>query len=405
MIAFSYCGQLDDISGVSSWLQDLLRELRDHGHEVSLNLHHFGSDPSAGELFQAASAMGVEVSAITYPITRRAVVDTLEFLNRTTPGVFLPQSLPGPHFAAAIAAKAGVPWIFTIHSDDPAYWALADSCGPARGKGVWVAVSDAIAKQALAQYPEADVRIIPYGVEVPKEPVMWNSDSFGVVFSGRLVEEQKRVSQVMEVLIKACAMSPRIRATFIGDGDSRKSLEDRVKTEGLAERIRFLGRIPKSEVQKELAASHAIILMSDYEGLPVALLEAMACGLVPVVKNIRSGVPQLVKHGETGLLAEDVGEAASALVELSGNRHAWIRMSGAARNLISQEYSRHGSLSQWRKLIAEQAVCSSPSYPLRVPSHPALPPYDKRLGRLDQRRDKTWIERFAKRLKRKLCGR
>jgi glycosyltransferase involved in cell wall biosynthesis len=405
MIAFSYNGQINDISGVTSWLQDLLKDLRDRDREISLNLHHFGPVPSAGELYRTASSMGVRVSGIPYPLTGDAVRDTLEFLNRTTPRVFLPQSLPGPHFAAEIASESGLPWVFTIHSDDPEYWALANSCGPVRGKGVWVAVSESIADQARAQYPEADVRVIPYGVNVPDKAVDWSTDTFDVVFSGRFVEEQKRVSQVLDVLIKACTLAPRIRATFIGDGPSRQSLNDRVAATGLGERIRFTGRLPKNEVLNELVGAHAVILMSDYEGLPVALLEAMACGLVPVVKNIRSGIPQLVKHGETGILVEDVNTATKALVDLSTDQARWTRMSDSARMLVSRNYSRENSHSRWRELIAELEERSSPRYPIPVPSRPVLPPFDKRLKLLDQRRNKTWIEKFAIRLKRRLCRR
>jgi hypothetical protein len=109
--------------------------------------------------------------------------------------------------------------------------------------------------------------------------------------------------------------------------------------------------------------------MSDFEGLPIALLEAMAAGVVPVVRRIPSGIPELVEDGRTGLLvSEDPHEAATALRRLAGDPALWRRCSSAARELVSTRYNADASYRQWRRLLEDldrqgTAAASSP-YPI-----------------------------------------
>jgi hypothetical protein len=126
--------------------------------------------------------------------------------------------------------------------------------------------------------------------------------------------------------------------------------------------------------------------MSDYEGLPVALLEAMACGVVPVVRNIRSGIPEIVHEGRTGLLLGDnIATGAEALVTLANSPDSWSRMSTAARDLVSRSYSQEICHKKWQELIHELQARSEARYPLPVPVFPSLPPLDPRLAAFDHR--------------------
>ena len=304
MLAFSHYSAANDIGGVTTWLDGLLSLLRAQGKDLSLNLHGFDSEFSGG-IGERALELGIPVNAFRRgPTTEDDVRRTLRFLDGCSPDVYLPQCLPAMHYAARIAERRGLPWIFTLHSDDPVYWALAEQTGPRAGRGLWVAVSHEIGSLARDRFPQADVRVIPYGVDIPPDHTAWKEQSFRVVYLGRLVEYQKRVSQVMDAMIRACLAEPRIECRVIGDGEERSNLESIVSTAGLAERISFAGRLEPAAVRRELADAHATVLMSDYEGLPVALLEAMTAGLVPVVRAIRSGIPELVVDGVTGCLCE-----------------------------------------------------------------------------------------------------
>lgn len=401
MRSFAYAGEINTISGVTSWLIRLLADLKNRNLDFDLHLHHLGKDASDASLYGDGIKAGWNVSSISIPPTTQAAVrDVMHHLNRVKPSVFIPHSLPSMHFAAHIAEQSGLPWIFTIHSDDPEYWALADACGPNRLSGAWVAVSEAIANEARIRYPAADVRFIPYGVRIPNVQSNWNSERFRIVYSGRMIERQKCISKVLNVFVAACEMCPKIEAVFIGDGAERSAIENRVADMRLQDRISFTGRLDADGVQKELLSSQAVLLMSDFEGLPLSLLEAMSCGVVPVVRNIRSGIPEIIHNGRTGFLVDDdVHSAARTLSDLASDMHLWKSISAQARDLTVSSYDEKKCFEQWVALIQEMEGKSSARYPLKVPLIPNLPRYDSRLAVFDQRTP-MFIRKIDKRMRR-----
>jgi glycosyltransferase involved in cell wall biosynthesis len=218
-------------------------------------------------------------------------------------------------------------------------------------------------------------------VSLPEGTAAFRRDPFRVVFSGRIWEHQKRAGLVIQTLIRACQSDGSISATMIGDGYARPDCERQVVEAGLTASITFTGPLRPAEVKARLLESQAILLMSDFEGLPIALLEAMAAGVVPVVRRIPSGIPELVTHERTGLLvSEDPGEAAQALVRLAGDADLWNRCSTAARELVAGHYSAESSYAHWRQLLdnldRQHGVVPLSPYPLDSR-------WISRLGRID----------------------
>jgi glycosyltransferase involved in cell wall biosynthesis len=365
-IAFAHYCSADDISGVTSWLIQLALYLKGEGCSVAIVLLDLCEPGDSSPLELALRQGGIEI--FKSPPTgslRQDVNATLAFLNTWRPDVFLPQCKPHHYIAAAIAGRCGLPWGLTLHSDDPDYWATASSLPPLRNGGKTICVSQHIQAQLAQHGGEAQAVVIPYGVSIPVTTTHYRTNPFQVVYSGRLWEHQKRASLVVESLIRACQQSEAITATLIGDGYSRPACEQQVRDAGLGDRISFSGRLPFAGVQKILLQSQAILLMSDFEGLPVALLEAMAAGVVPVVRSIPSGIPEVVRHGETGLLVgEDPDEAADALLNLAGNPALWQQCSTAARALVEERFSSERCHQQWLELlqsmVSQNAVATFP---------------------------------------------
>jgi glycosyltransferase involved in cell wall biosynthesis len=363
-VAFAHYGEPNDISGVTSWLVALARFLTDRGITVAVLLLDLSSEGTRSPLERELRTLGIEV--FRSPPTGRLrsdVAATLAFLNAWRPDVFLPQCKVPHYVAAAIAGRAGLPWAFTLHSDDPDYWMVSTSLDPQHHGGRSVCVSRHIHDQLQRRTGESDALVIPCGVDLPATPTRYRSRPFQVVYSGRLWEHQKRASLVVDSLIHACRQGQgAITATVIGDGYSREACEQRV----MEELIRFTGRLPGPDVQQILQNSQAILLMSDFEGLPVALLEAMAAGVVPVVRLIPSGIPEVVNHGHTGLLvSDDPRQAAVALLELAGDPVLWQRCSEASRALVKERFSSEQCHSQWLDLLQSLKLQSSPHYPIR----------------------------------------
>jgi glycosyltransferase involved in cell wall biosynthesis len=394
MIAFAHYSQRGDISGVTSWLSRLILKLHADGVPIVVLLHHFGTDPEESEFKQELCAAGVKVeSEIRAQFTTDRVHSTLDFLKRHQPLLFLPQASEAFFYAAAIAGDQGLPWVFAIHSDDPVYWAILDSAEPTRHNGTVVAVSDQIARSCMERDASCQIRLIPYGVNARCSQATMHSTPFRVVFCGRVIENQKRISLVLEAMAMACESSTSVECRILGDGPAFEESRSWIVERGLGGRIKLCGRLDAAGVAGELAEAHSILLMSDYEGLPVALLEAMALGVVPVARNIPSGIPEVVRHEVTGLLVdEQPASAAAAILRLATDNSLWQSCSENSAALVRERFGEEECHNRWLALIAELALQRPLSPPLRVPTrirlpkpHPALAYWDQRKIHFHQR--------------------
>jgi colanic acid/amylovoran biosynthesis glycosyltransferase len=136
-----------------------------------------------------------------------------------------------------------------------------------------------------------------------------------------------------------------IRLSIIGDGDERPALARQALSLGLQERISFLGNLPEDRVAAELEHSDLFVSPSligptgRMEGVPVVLMEALAAG-VPAIATRLSGVPELIRDGETGLLSEqgDVESLRAMLRLFLADRQAAASRARAGRQLVEQEF-------------------------------------------------------------------
>jgi len=369
-VAFAHYSQQNDISGVTTWLFGMARRLKEAHIDVAI--HFVNSDTELGPEPMALQQLrrdGIEISRVSPKSTlAEEAKQTLAFLNTWQPSIFLPQCLPAHFAAAAHAGQEGLPWAMTLHSDDPIYWESIHAFIRPESRNHIVCVSQYLRDKLIGTGRVQDALVIPCGVAIPAVRTSFNNSPFNVVFSGRIWERQKRASLVIQTLIKACQANPAIRATMIGEGYARPSCEELVKAEGLIHAITFTGALPPHQVRPHLAGSQAILLMSDFEGLPVALLEAMALGVVPVARRIPSGIPELVVDRQTGLLvSENPEDAAQALLQLSKDEHLWQSCSEGARTLVAHRYNEEDSYRKWLTLLETLAHDSNSSTPVRFP--------------------------------------
>jgi glycosyltransferase involved in cell wall biosynthesis len=133
-------------------------------------------------------------------------------------------------------------------------------------------------------------------------------EGFRAAFVGRLVAH-KQVDRIVEAIARA----PGWHLDVVGDGPERALLRSRAAALGVAERVTFHGGVPHERVARLLAAADALVLASDYEGLPHVVLEALAVG-TPVVAPVVGGVGDVVEDGVSGFLvsAPDAGALARA---------------------------------------------------------------------------------------------
>jgi hypothetical protein len=137
-----------------------------------------------------------------------------------------------------------------------------------------------------------------------------------------------------------------------GDGRARHELEHLLRTEGKGLPIFLKGNVDSEDIQEHLLNAHTITLLSDYEGLPIAFMEAMACGVVPICTNMPSGIPELVRHGVTGLIVPNRESGfVDAVRRLRFEPQLWSSLSRAARAHVETEYSIDVCARRWIDLM------------------------------------------------------
>lgn len=154
-----------------------------------------------------------------------------------------------------------------------------------------------------------------------------------VLHPARLLEQKAQRD-----VLRAAAAMPGVRFLFAGDGPDRAVLEAASRELGVADRVTFLGR--RRDVRDLMEACDVVVLPSRFEGLPVALLEAMAAGR-PVVATRIGGVEEVVTPDEDGILVEpgDAPALAGAIHRLLTDVEAARRIGAEAARTIRERFS------------------------------------------------------------------
>lgn len=139
-----------------------------------------------------------------------------------------------------------------------------------------------------------------------------------------------------------------------GDGELRSAIEQHCQLRGVADRVRITGWISGAEVRKEIEASRALVLSSFAEGLPVVLMEAMACAR-PVIATRVSGIPELVRDGQDGWVvapgnATELAQAMRRCLETEAPQLQAMGEGARARALERHDVDR--SAQQLRQIFA-----------------------------------------------------
>jgi glycosyltransferase involved in cell wall biosynthesis len=175
-----------------------------------------------------------------------------------------------------------------------------------------------------------------------------SSSDFVVIMVARLEDEAKAQSAALEALTRISNEPRRSVLVFVGDGSSRVTLEARARQLALYERVIFTGRL--ATVERLLNMADVAILPSRREGLPFALLEAMACGL-PVIASRVGGVPELVEDGVSGYLIDPahVDQLAERISILYGDEKLRQGLGLAARTTVQERFSLHSMVERTLK--------------------------------------------------------
>jgi len=265
----------------------------------------------------------------------------------------------GSWMALAAAGLLGIGFSFTLHGSDLLLRAdLLEA--KLRCCRFCVTVSDFNRKYLLDRYPRipaSKILVHRLGVDpaataetpgVDAVPLaLSNPHCFMMLSVGRL-----HAVKNYRFLIDACAIlrdEGRAFACYIaGEGPERSALERQIRVLRLQRHVYLLGQVPRNELPRFYRQADLVVLTSRSEGIPVALMEAMAHERVVLAPAI-TGIPELVQHGRTGFLYEagslpDFLGALSWLLDAKES-HADIRRAAAQR--VAESYDRQHNLRRF----------------------------------------------------------
>lgn len=258
--------------------------------------------------------------------------------------------LPLAGVAARLAALgAGVPVIYTEHNLQERYhpWTRRANLATWRLQRAAVAVSaevaDSIRRHASPRVP---VHLVRNGIEVPRcdpreaaaqRAALGIPETAPVVGTVAVFRFQKRLDLWLATARRIADRRPDVHFVLVGDGPLAAETADRAAELELGDRVHFPGL--QERVEPFLGLMDVYLMTSQFEGLPLALLEAMAAGRAVAVTAV-GGIPEVVDDGETGVLRPfgDTGGLADAAVGLLDDPDRRRALGRAARRRVEERF-------------------------------------------------------------------
>ena len=222
-------------------------------------------------------------------------------------------------------------------------------------KAIPVAISHIIEREMKELYPYLKTIERVYNpVEVKKFYTDRTkvSDGDTIFINVARLMKQKNHTLLINAFADALRVVNEIQLWLVGDGELRKKLENQVKQLGINEKVYFIGNV--SNVRDYLANSDVFIMSSDYEGLPLSVLEAMASGL-PIISTDVGGVADIVTNNGILVPSKDKKALTDAIIELTKNQEK-RRQFGEYSYENSKKYDSTEFIIQYEALYEKYCI-------------------------------------------------
>lgn len=274
-----------------------------------------------------------------------------------------------PTLVAMLAARlTGLPYSFTAHARD-LYQLRAAGLAARTDEATTVvtccqANADHIATMVHASR-RPPVRVIHHGVDLDRfrpAPAETGDRVPTLVSVGRLVEK-KGYADLLTALAQLASTGTPFRCRIYGDGPLREPLRDLGAALGLQDQVTWAGACSSEQVAAALGEADAFVLTpvhtadGDRDGIPNALVEAMACGL-PVVTTSAGGVTELVTDEVDGLVTVpgDVTAIAAAVGRVLADAALRARLGAAARRTVERDYDVDAAAGELERVFGARTT-------------------------------------------------
>ena len=354
-------------------MKRLLPYLRNNG--VETRIIFFAAHTKDLPTYQYFTALGYACKLIYWELfNEEKIIEILNDIKNFPPDIFIPNYFPAACYAAKWVKQSGIPTVCILHNDDDFHLELINvfaSENEENNVSAIVGVSKLLTEIIIRRHPKnVNVECLAYGAPVPQQQaVLQTNDTLKLVYIGRMMETQKRISDVTKAMCRVAKEIPGTECVLYGSGKDLQHVLDILNTEGKGLPVSYGGKLETADVQTHLLENHIFVLLSDYEGIPISLMEAMACGLVPVCSNIRSGMTELIIQNETGFLVNDRSDDfVDTIKKLKSDHDLWQKVSGSARKKIVEEYAEEVCNKRWLGFFKQLHANKKALQPVVIPT-------------------------------------
>jgi glycosyltransferase involved in cell wall biosynthesis len=324
------------ISGVNTIIERLIMALNERGFDAYLL---FTTNFSAKLEAELMPKVPYQFLSIKQHEPKSIWKKLQSHLEDQAPCVFFPNH---DYLASALspALSNDIGIVGVLHSDDTEHYEHGYRLGM-----YWnriVCVSKQIEEQMNQYNPvfEKKSSVIYSGVDIDEQlKLPEKNEKFSIIYTGRLVQYQKRILDFIKIIEKFDQKGIPFVFTFIGEGSEGWELRKGLKSYIEAGKVRMLGRQSIEVIFEELKKHHVFALFSDFEGLPISLIEAMGHYCVPLVTEIESGIQEILVQDENAKLSPigDVEKFVDTLVDLASDQEAWERLAINSFKTLSEK--------------------------------------------------------------------
>jgi glycosyltransferase involved in cell wall biosynthesis len=355
-----------EVGGAERVVTILAERLAARGHTIGLAAPRGALD---------ADMIGTPHVRMTLREDDRAVMGAMRSTLSLTSAIrgFDPDVVHAQNVKSAVTARAGAtlargrgrPAILaTFHGVLPAEYPRAAKLLRSADHVACVS-SDLLGRITAAGLPAAKASLIRNAIDLPPplsderraalDHELGLADAPTVAIVGRLVP-QKAHERFLTAASIVSQSVPEARFLIVGEGPRRESIERSIQTAGLEDRVHMTGR--RSDAREIIARAQVLVFSSEWEGLSIAALEALAAG-TPVVSTDVQGMRELLATGAGAIVPLDDGtELGRRIAALLSDQAEQAEMGRAGRELIEREFSLNGMVESYERLYESLARAS-----------------------------------------------
>jgi glycosyltransferase involved in cell wall biosynthesis len=361
------------LGGVSTWSAKMIRQIAGHDLPASLIRHTELEDAFIDKSLESLNSARVIRCPGVSPWWA-SIDDVFSYIpayNSALPGTIIPNYSFSTYAACALLSLTNshnMRIIGLAHCDEDIYYETLQRYESIIHIFVAVSTEIEVKLKNLMPHRESDIFMRSCPVDSPTQlsrSYSTSSEPINLMYGGRLVNTQKRVYDLVNLVRILEKEKTNFHLSIVGTGSDEDWLKkefDSLYDSSTSQRVTFEGSVNHNQMSDYWKANDVCILVSEFEGSSISMLEAMSQGCVPIVTKV-SGTNAVICHGENGFVVPvgDMSKMACIIQSLSQDKKQLQQIGTEAHNFVSRnEIFSFENYFEWFLHLNELAWEKSP---------------------------------------------